>query len=477
MMVQRSNSDSGASTRNGRYGVLFSIFSLLVLWLLSTTGAVGSENYLPAFPGAEGFGAVSVGGRHGRVIRVTNLNPDGPGSLQAAAAAEGPRIVVFEVAGVIRGDLRIQHSNITIAGESAPSPGITLVGRIVAAPQDGERLHDLVIRFLRIRQRPVTGHTGDVIQLPKSERIILDHLSLAWGNDELIDIIHSSEVTVQWCTLEESDPAGHSKGVAHNFALLSAYPQSGNISIHHNLFAHNSRRNPSLSPYVEDKPADFRNNVIYNFKEGLGHDGHKPAAGINLIGNYYKRGPDARRVKLYDFSEQGDYFLRGNHLAGHGPVDRPGDVGFFRSFSIDINREGELVKNEFPVAAVETDSATTAYLKVLALAGAFPRDRVTRRTVSEVITGTGAWRRGGPADPDDDWFLSGIAVDVTDTDSDRDGMPDAWEADNGLNPSKYDADKLFPSGYTAIEVYLHERAKARLKGPMDSRAIELSIDG
>lgn len=459
-----------------RLRVLFYLLGMVGLWLVNVTVSAAVDKPVAAFPGAEGFGAVSVGGRGGRVIRVTNLNAQGPGSLQAAAAAEGPRIVVFDVAGVIRGDLRIQHSNITIAGESAPSPGITLVGRIVAAPQNGERLHDLIIRFLRIRQKPVRGHTGDVIQLPKSERIILDHLSLAWGNDELLDIIHSSEVTVQWCTLEESDPAGHSKDVAHNFALLSAYPNSGNISIHHNLFAHNSRRNPSLSPYVKEKPADFRNNVIYDFKEGLGHDGHKPAAGINIVGNYYKRGPSADRVTLYHFSDHGKYYLHGNHLAGYGRVDRPGDVGFFSSFKIGFSREGELAQREFPVAEVETEEATKAYLKVLALAGAFPRDRVTRRTISEVITGTGGWRRGAPQNPDDEWFLQGLRDKSMQKDRDMDGMADDWEVVNGMDPDHDDAGQSLDNGYTAIEAYLHYRADGLIKGAQDGRTIQLSVD-
>jgi hypothetical protein len=449
---------------------------LATLLLLGSFQSIASDQPLPAFPGAEGFGAVSVGGRHGKVIRVTNLNADGPGSLQAAAATAGPRIVVFDVAGVIRGDLHIKHSNITIAGESAPSPGITLVGRIVARPQAEERLHDIVIRFLRIRQKPVSGHTGDVIQLPKSERIILDHLSLAWGNDELIDIIYSSEVTVQWCSLEESDPAGHSKDVAHNFALLSAYPQSGNISIHHNLFAHNSRRNPSLSPYEKSKPADFRNNVIYNFKEGLSRDGHRPAAGVNLIENFYKRGPNSEQIELYDFSDQGRYYLKGNHLADFGPINRPDDVGFFDSFRIGFRREGHLQQNEFPVAKVETDEAVTAYLKVLALAGAFPRDRITRRTIREVISGTGSWRRGGPAEPDDDWFLAGLEQQPKQADRDGDGMPDQWEEKQGLDPDRDSANQLFANGYTAIEVYLHERAEALIKGPQQRGMIEVAID-
>ncbi len=452
------------------------LWACALLLAVCATQLQAGESVVPAFPGAEGFGAVSLGGRQGRVIKVTNLNPSGPGSLQAAVSAEGPRIVVFDVAGVIRGDLEIPHSYLTIAGESAPSPGITLVGRIVARPANGERLHDLLIRFLRVRQKPVKGHTGDVIQLPKSERFILDHLSLSWGNDELLDIIHSSEVTVQWCTLEESDPEGHDKGVAHNFALLSAYPDSGNISIHHNLFAHNARRNPSLTPYEPGKPADFRNNVVYNFKEGLGHDGHKPVEGINLVNNYYKRGPDAPWVDLYRFSPQGRYYLEGNWLEGLGMVNGAGDLGFLDSFRIRINRLGKRVEQPFSVAPVATDDALTAYARVLSQAGAFPRDRVTRRTVREVITATGSWRRNAPADPSDAWFLSGVEIAGPEPDRDGDGLPDAWETSQGYNPDRVDSSRLLPSGYTVIETYLHERAQSLLDRVSRQQAIELAIE-
>ena len=233
------------------------------LFLLVPASANGRQ--LPAFPGAEGFGALAAGGRGGRVIKVTNLNSGGPGSFQAACESDGPRIVAFTVGGVIRGDVFIRHSHITIAGQTAPPPGITLAGRLISRPVPWRRLSDIVVRFVRVRPPPATGHDGDSIQLPDTERVILDHLSLSWANDEVIDICHSSEVTVQWCTIEESDTEGHGKRVAHNFAMISAYENSGNVSIHHNLFAHHSRQVPSLSPYVADKPGDFRNNVIYNF--------------------------------------------------------------------------------------------------------------------------------------------------------------------------------------------------------------------
>lgn len=229
---------------------------VIVLTFFILSPAAGAE--LPAFPGAEGFGAVAMGGRGGKVIKVTNLNSSGPGSLQAACEAKAPRMVVFEVGGVIRGDIAIKHSYITIAGQTAPSPGITIEGRLLSRPEPWQRLHDIVVRFIRIRPPPTTGHEGDAIQLPDTERVILDHLSLSWANDEMIDVIHSSEFTLQWSTLEESDLEGHGKGVAHNYGIISAYPNSGNITIHHNLFAHQSRRSPSLTPYVPGKPSDFR---------------------------------------------------------------------------------------------------------------------------------------------------------------------------------------------------------------------------
>lgn len=278
---------------------------VIVLTFFILSPAAGAE--LPAFPGAEGFGAVAMGGRGGKVIKVTNLNSSGPGSLQAACEAKAPRMVVFEVGGVIRGDIAIKHSYITIAGQTAPSPGITIEGRLLSRPEPWQRLHDIVVRFIRIRPPPTTGHEGDAIQLPDTERVILDHLSLSWANDEMIDVIHSSEFTLQWSTLEESDLEGHGKGVAHNYGIISAYPNSGNITIHHNLFAHQSRRSPSLTPYVPGKPSDFRNNVVYNFREGLTHDGHVPQEAINLIGNYYKRGPNSEKIIPFAFVPEGRY--------------------------------------------------------------------------------------------------------------------------------------------------------------------------
>lgn len=418
---------------------------------------------IPAFPGAEGYGAVAKGGRGGRVIKVTNLNSSGPGSLQAACAEAGPRIVVFDVAGVIRGDVEIRHSKITIAGQSAPSPGITLVGRLLSRPQDGERLFDVVVRFLRVRPPPTPGHTGDAVQLPHSERVILDHLSLSWANDETIDIIHSSDVTVQWSTIEESDPTGHDKGEMHNFAILSAYPGSGNISIHHNLFAHHSRRVPSLSPQEPGKPGDFRNNVVYNFREGLGHDGHKPKAGINLIGNFYKRGPNADIVHPFQFTGAGQYYVADNYFAGLGMVSLPLPSGVAQPDWIRIGSKGTLLGKPVPVAEVHTHSALEAYRLVLDQAGVFPRDRVTKRTLMEVGNGTGRWGRNAPENPTDEWLMEDVPSEKPQQDSDGDGMPDTWERKHGLNANNPgDSGRVMKSGFTAVEEYLNDRVSDRM---------------
>lgn len=435
------------------------LFAGLVCGGAIAAWAASAPAALPAFPGAEGFGSHTPGGRGGRIIKVTNLNASGPGSLQAACAAKGPRIVVFEVAGVIRGDVLIRHPYITIAGQSAPSPGITLAGRLMAAPPEGQRLHDVVVRFLRVRPPRIVRHDGDAVQFALTDRAVLDHLSLAWANDETIDIIYSSDITIQWSTLEESDPEGHAKRMAHNFGLLSAYPDSGNVSIHHNLFAHHARRLPSLAPGEKDRPADFRNNVIYNFRDGLSDEGHRPRSGINLVGNYYKRGPDATRVRLFHFHDEGAYYVAKNYLDGAGTFGDPRRADTQLPWLVGVTGSGVILSQPAPVAVVSTHSATDAYQHVLQSAGAFPRDRITRRTIDEVRNGAGRWGRHGPLEPSDEWFLDGMAVEPVPRDSDGDGMPDDWEIRHGLNRhNPADANRILPSGYTAIEEYLHQRA-------------------
>jgi hypothetical protein len=327
----------------------------------------------------------------------------------------------------------------------------------------------VIIRHLRVRPRPATGVGGDAIQLGdtgpnRSYNIILDHVSLSWANDEVIDVIHAKAVTVQWSTVEESDPTGHTKG-AHNFGFLSAYSGSGKISLHHNLWAHHDRRVPAVAPYEQNAPADFRNNVVYNVRNALGHAGHSSAirSSINMFANYIKRGPNTSS-KIYPFATFSgvSYYIKDNYIVGWGLVGNPKDWSGVPSW-IQYNTNGTKLSTAAAVQPqITTHGAQKAYDLVIKQAGAWPRDRVTLRTINEVKTGTGKWARNGPAAPSDTWYLQGLSPGSAPQDSDKDGMPDAWEKSKGLDPKTDDSAKKMPSGYTAIEDYINERADALL---------------
>jgi len=408
-----------------------------------------------AFPGAEGYGAYTPGGRGGKVIHVTNLDPSGPGSLQEACSTAGPRVVVFDVGGVIVGDVVITEPFITIAGQTAPSPGITINGMLSTAYQRRDLAHDVIVRYLRVRARPGGGDQGDAIQFSVVDNAILDHISCSWAEDETIDIYtRATNVTIQWCTIEESSTRGHPKG-RHNYGLISG-ADSYNISLHHNLFAHHARRNPAIG----SGPADFRNNVVYDFRDGWSHEGNYKNPGFNIIGNYYKRGPSDPDIFPFCFEDKVPYYLRGNYIEGVGIVDDP----WAEAAKLDGLRyyadKGVKLDHEVEVAPVSTGPAEQSYASVLAAAGCFPRDAVSRRTVEEVKNGTGSWGRHEPKD-----LMEGLPAGRPLKDTDRDGMPDEWEKAHGLDPSKDDSAKVMDGGYTAIEVYINELA-ARMTPPL-----------
>ncbi len=406
----------------------------------------------PAFPGAEGFGAETPGGRGGKVLKVTNLNASGPGSLQAACSAKGPRIVVFDVSGVIRGDVVITEPRITVAGQTAPGAGITIEGVFSTAYQRNNPVHDVVARFLRVRPRPGGGAQGDAVQFSIVDRAVLDHVSCSWAEDETVDIYtRARDVTIQWCTLTESSVEGHEKG-RHNYGLISG-PDSGRISIHHNLFAHHFRRNPA----VGNGPVDFRNNVVYNFRDGWSHEGnYRGTSGFNIVGNYYKAGPNAPKLTLFAFEPGVPYYVVDNFVEGAGPVGDPWKEthALSRPYSSWVGGgHGVRQEKETPVPAVKTHTPAKACALVLETAGCLPRDVVTARIIGEVKSGKGSWGRHAPKD-----LMEGLAAGTPPADSDHDGMPDDWERRRKLDVGKDDSAKGMPSGYTAIEEYLNELA-------------------
>ena len=439
-------------------GVMRTVKSCFLLWLgILWAGAVSyclaevPADSLPAFPGAEGFGSLTPGGRGGRVIKVTNLNPGGPGSLQEACSAEGPRIVVFDTSGVIPGDITIEHNRITIMGQTAPGAGITIKGMFVTPwTEDGSiTIEDIVVRFLRVRPDPIPGVSwADAIQFGKVKRCILDHVSCSWASDETVDIYSSQDITIQWCTIEESDTEGHPEG-RHNYGLING-PEGQRFSIHHTLFAHHSRRCPAIA----NGPADVRNLVVYNFRDGFLHDNESNDGGFNIIGNYYKKGPNDT-IYPFCFEDRISYYLRDNYIQGVGMIQDPWAEASKLPGLKAYADKGKKAKQETEVPAVTTHSPLEAYDLVLESAGCFPRDTVSRRTIEEVKTGTGSWGRHDPGD-----LMAGLDPKSPPRDSDNDGMPDDWERTKGLDPlDSTDHNKVMASGYTAVEEYCNMLAQ------------------
>lgn len=463
-----------------------------IVGMFVTAVALAGDNSLPAFPGAEGWGCETPGGRGGKVMIVTNLNPDGPGSLQEACAAAGPRIVVFAVSGVISNTITIENSNITIAGQTAPGAGITIAGMLGTR----EGICDVVIRHIRVRPKRAAdtfaGPDGEKVARRTHEcglanpylkeeqkafsmepfakepnemhhaaflngvtNLVVDHCSFAWGADEVVAVCRSVNVTFQWCAIEEGTiKEGRKYSGYHNFGMFSAYNAKGDfISVHHNLFAHNSRRTPS----IRDGFADLRNNVIYNARGGFDHDGGG-GNDYNYIGNYFKRGPNSTGV-LAGVSWGNRFWWAEFRGPGHGSQyyvednlwdDQPPPLPQY------VEDGTVRLKEPMPAPKVTTQKATEAYGLVLESAGAWPRDAVTTRTIEEVRTGTGDYGRREPKGG----LMEGLTPGAAPVDTDKDGMPDDWEKKNGLDPAKDDSAKVMPDGYTAIEVYLNEVAES-----------------
>jgi pectate lyase len=416
-----------------------------------------------AFPGAEGFGAAITGGRGGRVIKVTTLAATGPGSLQAALDESGPRIIVFAVSGVITADvIEVTNGDATIAGQSAPGAGITIQGRFVGAYT--EDVQNIVVRHLRVRPEydGSAGEQFDAVQFSMNRFVILDHLSVSFGVDENVDLYSAQDITVQWSTIESSATDGHPEG-EHNYGLING-PDGVRASIHKNLFAHNKNRNPAIA----NGPAEVLNNVAYNVRHGFIH--HNPASGpFNLIGNYFKPGSDDELIPFYFDDENGSgasdlsYYIAGNWVEGsgsscdEGALDNPWtqcDNDLVRDESFRADAEHDFSGAGTAYRPVSLLPVSEAYAAVVARAGAFPRDVVTLRSVDEMAAGTGTWGAREPSD-----LMEGLTPTDPPTDADDDGMADAWEVQQGLDPANGDDHTTaMPSGYTAIEEYLNELA-------------------
>ena len=238
---------------------------------LIPSGFAADTPSVPAFPGAEGYGAMTRGGRGGKVILVTNLNDTGPGSLRDACETEGPRIVVFTVSGTITLESRLRISNpyITIAGQTAPGDGICIKKYPLSI-----NASEVIIRYIRVRLGDESDADADAISGRYHKNIIIDHVSASWSVDETVSIYHCENVTIQWCMISESMyDSGHVKGT-HGYGGIWG---SNYSTYHHNLLAHHSSRNPRFASGCGYN--DFRNNVVYNWGYNSAYGGEKEQQG------------------------------------------------------------------------------------------------------------------------------------------------------------------------------------------------------
>ena len=518
---------------------------------------------LPSFPGAEGFGAITTGGRGGKVYHVTNLEDSGEGSFRWACSQSGARTIVFDVSGTIRlkSELKLKQGNVTIAGQTAPGDGICIADYpfVISAP-------NVIIRFMRFRLGNEAlkinnkAHEGDGLGGMDGQKIMIDHCSVSWSIDECLSVYGSKNISVQWCMVTQSlVNSGHSKGT-HGYG--GNWGGAG-ASYHHNLLAHHGSRTPRLGPRPGtqlDERMDLRNNVIYNYA-GEGCYGGE-AMTVNIVNNYYKPGPataainegkqkrmakpgirtfdycikadqlkataknynkvkgtdlttckltvdkedkgyltfegddnkyeiDIEKLCIYVDGQEvkvstndwgktlhkwGSYYIEGNVNSKYADVSADNwTIGLFNQIDkgqkVDYHNGTEEEMHAFvpmEFAAVTTHTAEDAFDRVLKYAGAsLSRDEYDEMMVADtrdgvascIVSGIG---KGLINSQDDITYADGsngfpqLNSLEAKVDTDGDGMPDEWEAANGLNPNDpEDGPATAENGYTNLENYLN----------------------
>ena len=507
---------------SGAYIICFLCLALFLLPIIPAGASILPDDEqtettkeLIAFPGAEGFGRNTTGGRGGKVYHVTTLE-DGlqEGTLRYALSQEGARTVVFDVAGTIFLDKRLDITNgdLTIAGQSAPGQGIYIARYPVTINAD-----NVIVRYLRFRVGNEGGGEPDGLGSTDCRNLIIDHCSISWSVDECCSIYGGENLTVQWCLVSESlRTAGHAKG-KHGYGAIWG---GAKASFHHNLLAHHESRVPRLGPRPftqEREHMDMRNNVFYNWAGNGCYGGE--GMYINIVNNYYKPGPATPknspvryriaaigvRTKKYCTNADGTpnawkpmehvwgkLYVDGNVIEGNEEVTQDnwtkGIYGQINNASCD-NTFTKKVKKEMrlsePLDAgiITTHSAKQAYELLLDQAGCSrQRDAIDIRVIEETRNGTatyiGSVTKGAesvpglidlPADVKPEGATSpwpalsdgGITADEL-RDADGDGIPDVWETAHGLNPEEVSdgiATTLSKEGYTNLEVYLNGLVK------------------
>ncbi len=511
-----------------------------ILALLTIAGFAGSAPLI-AFPGAEGFGKYAVGGRGGKVVAVTNLDDFKSsedtiqGSLRWALSqyvstktvdkagtptsvtVYTPLTIVFNVSGTIwlKEDLKVKRDSLTIAGQTAPGDGICIAGHSVLfnGATGGEmfywgpRRRELIVRYIRFRPgipkdedgNPTSDFVTYATDVENYENVIIDHCSMSWANEECLAIYDNKNTTVQWSLISEGlYNAYHPKGTRAYCGVWGGQY----ASYHHNAIAHNKSRTVRFDgSRAHDTIAviEYRNNVIYNWGSSDGPYGGEieidgGRSEINMINNYYKKGPALsesltvddtnkghRLLYCYDSdttasAPKGQHYVNGNYVNEYPEVTTNnwyfGVQYKYSAFRADTAKTYSQMRLDSPSSEVSSilpssyDDAETAFTSVLADAGAtLPlRDAQDKRIMSEIengtATGSGAYgtSKGIIDDPETvgGWPVLNTGTVLTDTDGD--GMPDDWETANSLNindSTDGNSTSLSTEGYTNLEVYLN----------------------
>lgn len=467
---------------------------------------------VPAFPGAEGGGKYTFGGRGGKVYVVTSLADSGPGTLRDACEQGGARTVVFNVAGIIKleSPLIIRAPYITIAGQTAPGDGVCVAGESVWI-----NTHDVVIRYMRFRRGQThVGRRDDAIGGNPIGNIIIDHVSASWGLDENMSMyrhmyndstgaqeakLPTVNITIQNSIFSEAlDTWNHAFG-----STLGGE----NCSFVRNLWADNAGRNPSIGWFGI---FNFVNNVVFNWVH-RSMDGGDYRAGFNIVNNYFKPGPmtpnsqvgyrilkpESGRSKL-KYQVYGRAYVAGNIMEGHDAVTKDNWNGGVQVEDLpNAGNHASYMKLDKPMVMPELTMLPTkdAFGYVLQHAGATlpKRDPVDTRVVEQVRTGKITVKEGVQVPQTQfkhrrlpiDSYKQGIITDISQVggypeykgtpykDSDSDGMPDSYEIKVGLNPknaadASLDRDK---DGYTNIEEYLNSVVDVNSVKPVAARKV------
>ena len=460
-------------------------------------GGSGTPTGLAAFPGAEGFGAYATGGRGGSVIYVTNLNANGPGSLQWAIDQPGARYILFKVSGLINTQIHLTNGDVTIAGQTSPG-GITIRGLVtdespyqdqaVQAPVDFAE--NWILQFVRLRPGQ-DGPSDDGLRIRYTRNGIVDHVSIGNATDEAIEFSYSHDITVQNTLLAET-LGGHSfyGGILMNYSNPAYGFGLNNISLHHNIFDRIEGRLPegsreSLAAANSMMNLELSNNLYWdpNFFVALAPSTGVVTNGagdpypiywkINAVNNLFhvRSGfPYAMFDDQIMRNPTNQLYVSGNKMNLYPSLS---DYQLFyccNDFTAAGSNTGAQVAQKmptrFPFPAITYTPTDQLRSVLLGTAGAWPRDPMDTRLMSSVASNTiaTAARNTNPAGDALLPAYSGSAP-AAPADADNDGMPDSWERANGLNPAVANTNAYtLSTSYPDIEVYLQALSAARIAG-------------